>query len=107
MEDKTEQTFKVEYKIIYDRDLMNPKAQNRIAKTKEFLDINYTQKLPYFVSIGFVGGEILKEGEQTSFNVCVFIKGLKNRYDLNEYILKCWSGAKIYIFENNKIPTLL
>jgi hypothetical protein len=101
-----ETIFKVEYKILYNRDAMQPNAQNRIAKTKDYLDINFTKETPYFVSIGFVGGECVKEANAT-FNVCIFIKGLKARYDLNTYILECWKDAQIYIFENNAIPYLL
>ena len=100
------QMFKVEYKILYNRDAMQPKAQNRIEKTKEFLSINHTHKLPYFVSIGFVGGECV-EDVNASFNVCIYIEGVKARHELNAYILKVWQGAKIYIFENDKLPTLL
>tara|TARA_R110000787_G_scaffold118062_2_gene228794 strand:- start:416 stop:751 length:336 start_codon:yes stop_codon:yes gene_type:complete len=100
------QMFKVEYKMLYNRDKMNPTPQNRIEKTKEFLSINHTNKLPYFVSIGFVGGECV-EDVNASFNVVIYIEGLKARHDLNAYILDCWKGAKVYIFENDSIPTLL
>ena len=100
------QLFKVEYKILYNRDAINPKAPNRIEKTKEYLNINHSQKLPYFVSIGFVGGECVQD-VNASFNITIFIEGLKNRHDLNAYILECWKGAKIYIFENNNTPYLL
>ena len=100
------QLFKVEYKILYNRDAMNPKPQNRISKTKDFLNINHSNKLPYFVSIGFVGGECV-EDVNASFNVTIYIEGVKARYDLNAYMLEAWKGAKIYIFENDKIPYLL
>ena len=105
-ESKEGQMFKVEYKILYNRDAMNPTPQNRIAKTKEYLNLNHTKQHPYFVSIGFVGGECVKD-VNASFNVCIFIKGVKERHDLNAYILEAWKGAQIYIFENNSIPYLL
>ena len=100
------QMFKVEYKILYNRDKMSPKPQQRIEKTKEYLSINHTNKLPYFVSIGFVGGASVGE-DNASFNVTIYIEGLKARHTLNAYILECWRGAKVYIFENDKIPYLL
>ena len=103
---KEGQLFKVEYKILYDREAMQPKAQNRISKTKDYLNLNHSNKLPYFVSIGFVGGECVQD-VNASFNVTIFIKGVKARQELNAYILECWKGAKIYIFENNAPPYLL
>jgi len=75
-QENKEGLFKVEYKILYDRDKMQPNAQNRISKTKDFLGINYTKKHPYFVSIGFVGGECVEE-VNASFNITIFIKGVK------------------------------
>jgi len=103
---KEGQLFKVEYKILYDRDAMQPKAQNNIAKTKEYLNLNHTKKTPYFVSIGFVGGACV-EDVNASFNLTLFIKGVKQRHSLNAYILDVWKGAQIYIFENNAPPYLL
>ena len=106
MKNQENQLFKVEYKMLYNRDAMNPKPQNRIAKTKEFLSINHTNKLPYFVSIGFVGGEGVGDAN-ASFNVTIYIEGVKARHSLNAYILECWKGTKVYIFENDKLPYLL
>ena len=106
-ENQEGQLFKVEYKIIYNREARNPNAQNKISKTKEFLSLNHTSQTPYFCSIGFVGGETLQDVEQTSFNITIFIRGVKNRHSLNAYILKVWKGSKVYIFENNSIPYLL